>query len=390
MINEIKKLSAEYKDEFIKIRRHLHANPELSFQEFKTCKFIKETLESFGLKTKQIADTGVITTIEGKNPNSRIIALRADIDALPIEEEVESEFRSKNPGVMHACGHDVHTTCLLGAAKILAKLQEHLEGTVRFIFQPAEEKIPGGANLMINDGALENPSPTKIYGLHVDPALEVGKFSFRDGISMASSDELYIKIKAKGGHAAAPHTTADPILIASHLIISLQQIISRINVPSNPSVLTIGAINGGDAPNVIPSEVLLKGTFRAVNENWRFKAHELIKEQTINLVKSLGASAEVEIKIGYPCLSNDSEITKIATNLAKQFVGSENVEETALRMGAEDFSYYLQKIPGCFFRLGTGNISKGITSNLHTPKFDVDENAIELGTVIMSLLAFKG
>ena len=389
MLEKIKSLAADYAQEFIEVRHHIHANPELSYEEFETSKFIQQKLSDWKIAFEVKATTGVVGLIQGKNPSKKIIALRADMDALPITEQNDVAYRSKNNGVMHACGHDVHTTCLLGAAKILNELKAEWEGTVKLIFQPGEEKNPGGASLLIKEGVLENPAPQKIFALHVHPGLEVGKFSFRGGMVMASADEIYITIKGKGGHAAAPQFTADTILIASHLIISLQQIISRNNNPFNPSVLSITSVQGGNTTNVIPSEVKLMGTFRAMNEEWRFKAHELIIKQTKELVAAMGAEAEIKIDVGYPFVLNNEILSDQAKENAMLFAGKENVEETELRMGAEDFAYYSHKIPGCFFRLGAGNIEKNITSNVHTPTFNIDERAIEKGMGMMAWLAIK-
>ncbi len=386
---KIKQLAAAYKQESIDIRHHIHANPELSYQEFETSLFIQEQLKKMGIPFKVLATTGVVGLIEGKNPGKKAIALRADMDALPIQEENELPYKSQREGIMHACGHDVHTTCLLGAAKILNELKEEWEGTVKLIFQPGEEKNPGGASLMIKEGVLENPAPEKIFALHVHPGLEIGKLSFRGGMIMASADEIYITIKAKGGHAASPHLTADPILIASHLIISLQQIISRNNNPFNPSVLSITSFQGGNTTNVIPSEVKLKGSFRAMNEEWRFAAHELIKKQTNELVKLMGAEADILIDVGYPFVLNNEELNASTRLLGEAYRGIENVETTELRMGAEDFAYYSHQIPGCFFRLGAGNKAKGISSGVHTPTFNIDENAIEIGVGMMAWIAVQ-
>ena len=386
MLEKIKALAKEYAAEFIEVRHYLHAHPELSYQEFETSKFVQGKLSNWNIPFEIKATTGVVGLIKGKNPEKRVIALRADMDALPIKEENEISYKSKNDGVMHACGHDVHTTCLLGAAKILNETKGEWEGTVKLIFQPGEEKNPGGASLMIKDGVLENPKPTSIFGLHVHPGLPVGKMSFRGGKVMASADELYITIKGKGGHAAAPHLCIDPILIASHLIISLQQLVSRNNNPHNPTVLSITAFNGGTTTNVIPNEVKLKGTFRAMDEEWRFKAHELIRNLSTHLVHSMGGEIDLLIDIGYPSVYNHEALNEIAKEKAKDFIGASNVEITEKRMGAEDFGYYTQQIPGCFYRLGVMNTARGIISGVHTPTFNIDESAIETGMGMMAWL----
>ena len=386
LIEKIKALSKEYAPEFILIRHHLHANPELSYQEFETSKFIQNKLHEFGIPFETKATTGVVGLIKGKKPGERVIALRADMDALPIKEENDVEYRSKHDGLMHACGHDVHTTCLLGAAKILNELKNEWEGTIKLIFQPGEEKNPGGASIMIKEGVLQDPDPKAIFALHVNPQLETGKLSFRAGQVMASADELYFTIKGKGGHAASPQTSIDPILIASHLIISLQQVISRNRNPFDPSVLSITSINGGTTTNVIPDEVKIMGTFRSMNEEWRKKAHELIERTTKDLVHSMGGEVELQIDKGYPVVYNNEPLNNKAKMLAEAFVGKENVEETEMRMGAEDFGYYSQLIPGCFYRLGAGNKKKNITAGVHTPHFNVDENAIAIGVGMMACL----
>lgn len=384
---KIQTLSEKYFDEFVQIRRHLHAHPELSYKEFETSKFVQQKLKEFGIKYTVIATTGVAGIIEGKNPTKKIIALRADMDALPITEKNEVEYRSKNEGVMHACGHDVHTTCLLGAAKMLNELKDEWEGTVKLIFQPGEEKNPGGASLMIKEGVLENPKPDSIIALHVHPNLEVGKLSFRGGMVMASADEIYVTVKGKGGHAAAPQLTSDTILAASQLVVNLQQVVSRFNNPFNPSVLSITSFQGGNTTNVIPSEVKLMGTFRAMNEEWRFRAHEIIKNICKATAKISGVEIEVKIDVGYPFVINNRELTEKAKRKAAELQGEENVEETEMRMGAEDFAFYSHLVPACFFRLGVANTKKGITSGVHTSTFDIDENAIKTGMGIMAWLA---
>lgn len=387
---KIKSLATLVAPDVIEMRHHLHAHPELSFQEFETSKFIQQQLSLIGIPFEVLATTGVVGIIQGKNPQKRVVALRADMDALPIQEENEVSYKSTNPGIMHACGHDVHTSCLIGAAKILHALRDEWEGTVKLVFQPGEEKNPGGASLMIKAGVLENPKPERIYALHVHNILQVGKLSFRGGKVMASADEIYITIKAKGGHAASPQHSADTILIASTLIVQLQQIISRQNDPFNPSVLSFTAFNGGNTTNVIPSEVKLMGTFRAMDEVWRFKAHDLIKNQARSIVEGMGANIDIKIDVGYPFVLNNEKLSSTAMQQAIDFLGQDNVEETELRMGAEDFAYYSHEIPGCFFRLGVGNIQKGISIGVHTSTFNIDENAIETGISAMALFGAIG
>lgn len=386
LTGKIRTLAKNYYQEFVQVRHHLHAHPELSYKEFETSRYVQQRLTHLGIPFKVVANTGVVGLIEGKNPQSRVIALRADMDALPIHEENTVDYRSLHDGVMHACGHDVHTTCLLGAAKILNELKKEWEGTVKLIFQPGEERNPGGASLMIKEGVLEDPVPQGIAALHVNPSMDTGKLSFRAGKVMASADELYFTIRGKGGHAAAPHLTTDTILIASHLIVSLQQIISRNNNPFSPSVLSICSFQGGNTTNVIPAEVKLMGTFRATDEAWRSKAHALIRKQAVELVEAMGAEADVHIDVGYPCVNNDAQLTAAATEIACNFIGEKNVLETELRMGAEDFGYYTQIIPGCFFRLGVRNEQEGIIHNVHTSRFNIDETAIEIGMGAMACM----
>ncbi len=382
---KIETLSKAYFESYRSVRHHLHANPELSYKEFNTSKYIQDHLQSLGISFKVMAETGVVALIEGKK-SSRAIALRADIDALPIQEANNVAYASLVPGVMHACGHDVHTSILLGAARILNETKSDWEGTIKLIFQPGEEKNPGGASILIKEGVLENPAPTAIVGLHVHPILETGKLSFRSGKAMASADEIYITVSGKGGHAATPHLTADTVLAASELVVALQKVVSRDRDPLSPSVLSICSINGGFTTNVIPSEVKLMGTFRAMDEDWRFNAHKRMKEVAAGIATSSGAEIDFKIDVGYPTVYNDPILTEKARAIAAATIGASHVEEGELRMGAEDFGYYSQKIAGCFFRLGTGNKEKNITSGVHTPTFDIDEDAIEIGMRMMATL----
>jgi amidohydrolase len=390
ILDRIKQSANEFSTQLIEIRRHLHTHPELSFEEKETAKYITKQLDNLGINyQKDIGGHGIVGLIKGKNPDRQTIALRADIDALPIQEKNNVSYCSVNEGKMHACGHDVHTTCLIGALKILNEIKDNFEGQIKFIFQPAEEKLPGGASILIQEGVLENPKVEKIFGEHVLPQLETGKVAFRSGISMASCDEIFITIKGNGGHGAVPNLAIDTVLIASHIVIALQQIVSRNANPIMPSVLTIGKFIANGATNVIPEEVKMEGTFRTFDEKWRAEAKIKIVQIATSIAESMGAEIEIEIAHGYPFLKNDEDITKNAIANAKLYIGEENVEELPIRMTAEDFSYYTQVVPACFYRLGTGNIEKGITSSIHTPTFDVDENCLEIGAGLMAWLAFS-
>ncbi len=386
LADNIKELAGKFEQDCIAIRRHLHAHPELSYQEYQTSAYVQEKLKEWGIPFRKMAGTGVVGLIEGKDPSSRIIAIRADMDALPIDEDNNVPYKSRNPGVMHACGHDVHTTCLLGAARILKQLQGEWSGTVKLIFQPGEERNPGGASIMIAEGVLEDPAPEAIIGLHVHPNLPVGNVSFRSGKVMASADELYFTIRGKGGHAAAPQHTTDTILVASHLVVALQQIVSRNSDPFSPSVLSICSIQGGHTTNVIPTEVKLMGTFRTMDEAWRSRAHQLIERQARSISEAMGAEIDIKVDVGYPTVYNNEILNEVVVRQATAFLGKENIRETELRMGAEDFGYYSQQIPGCFYRLGTGNSEKGISAGVHTPRFDIDESAITIGVGMMAWL----
>lgn len=385
----IKARANEIKDEVIAIRRHLHQHPELSFQEFNTSKFVCSKLEEYGIEyTNGIVDTGIVALIKGNNPEKKTVALRADLDALPIFEENEIDYKSINKGVMHACGHDVHTSSLLGSAKILNELKNEFEGTIKLIFQPGEEKLPGGASLMIDEGVLENPMPSNIIGQHVYPQLAAGKVGFRSGMYMASADEIYVTVHGEGGHAALPHENIDPILITSHIITALQQLISRMMPPTIPAVLSFGKIIGNGATNIIPDRVELEGTFRAMNEEWREKAHVKMKKMAEAIAESMGGKCDFRIDKGYPFLENDEKTTKIAKEAAIDYLGKENVIDLDLRMTAEDFAYYSQIVPACFYRLGVKDVKFNHTG-LHTSTFNVDEQALELSTGLMVWIALN-
>ena len=390
LLEKIRALSTLYGPDAVAIRRHLHAHPELSYAEHQTSAFIRSKLTEYGIPHSSMAGTGVVGLIHGMDPEGRVVALRADIDALPIREENRVPYRSVNDGVMHACGHDVHTACLLTAARILQELREEWSGTVKLVFQPGEERNPGGASIMIREGVLENPRPEAIYGLHVNPQMEVGRVSFRGGKVMASADEIFITVKGPGGHAAAPHWTIDTILVASHIVTALQQVVSRNSSPFSPSVLSICSIQGGHTTNVIPSEVRMMGTFRAMDEEWRHRAHGLIRRQATAVAEGMGAEVDVVIDIGYPCVFNDEALNERSKALAVEYMGVEHVLETELRMGAEDFGHYTERVPGCFFRLGTANAARGITAGVHTPVFDIDESALPIGAAMMALMGARG
>jgi amidohydrolase len=389
MLEKIKSLSEKYFSETQSYRHHIHSNPELSFQEFETSKYIQNHLTEMGIEFEVKAETGIVAHIKGNNPTKKVVALRADIDALPIQETNEVSYKSKNAGVMHACGHDVHTSSLLTAVKILNETKTNWEGTVKAIFQPAEEKLPGGASIMIKEGALENPKAHSIIGQHVMPLIETGKVGFRSGKYMASTDELYIKVIGKGGHGAMPQFNIDPVLITSHMIVALQQVVSRNADPKMPSVLSFGKVIANGATNVIPNEVLIEGTFRTLDEDWRAKAHEHIRTIATGIVESMGGKIELEIRKGYPFLVNDERLTSVAKNAAIEYLGEENVIDLDIWMAAEDFAYYSQIMPASFYRLGTGNKSKGITASVHTPNFDIDENAMKIGPGLMAWIALK-
>lgn len=384
---KIQQAAASSLTEIIEIRRHLHTYPELSFEEYKTSEYIASKLKKYQVPfTTGVVKTGIVAMIEGRNPSKKVIALRADMDALPITEANTCDYKSKNIGVMHACGHDVHSASLLGAAKILNELKNEFEGTIKLFFQPGEEKLPGGASLMIEEGVLENPHTQTIFGQHVFPTMEAGKVGFRNGMYMASTDEIYICVKGKGGHAAMPTDYNSPLLIASRILLELNKEFMQKEQPA-PTVLAFGKIVGNGATNVIPDEVNIEGTFRTLNEEWRREAKVKMKALAEKIAIEMGGSCNYVIENGYPFLVNDETTTTRARSAAEAYLGKENVEELPLRMTAEDFAFFSQKVPSCFYRLGTANKAKGITSGVHTATFDIEEKALEIGAGLMAWLA---
>lgn len=390
VLENIKNIAKKNHQNIVEIRRHLHQNPELSFAEYNTQAFVEKKLRQIGItEIQHMATTGIVALIYGNNPTKKTIALRADMDALPIVEQNNIPYKSINEGVMHACGHDVHTSSLIGVAMILHELKEHFEGTVKLIFQPGEEKLPGGASIMIKDGALANPTPAAILGQHVMPLLPTGTIGFREGLYMASTDELYVTVKGKGGHGAMPHLNTDPVHIAAHIIVALQSIVSRNANPIVPSVLSFGKVIANGATNIIPSEVKLEGTFRTLDEKWRTEAHTLMVKMATQIAESMGGSCDFEVRKGYPFLKNDIQTTRNAKQCAVQYLGAENVVDLDVWMAAEDFAYYSQNMSACFYRLGTRNEKLGITSSVHTPTFNIDEDALEISTGLMAWMAIS-
>lgn len=390
MINQIRQKASDLLPELQRIRQHIHQFPELSFQEYKTSEFIATELTKLNIPFKKgMAGTGIVAILEGKNPSKKCLAIRAELDALPINELNDVAYKSQHPGIMHACGHDVHSACLLGLATIMNDLKSEWEGTLKLIFQPGEEMHPGGGSMMITEGVLENPKVDAILALHVYPHLAAGIVGFRQGQYMASTDEIHITIEGKGGHAALPHQTIDPIAISAQIIVALQQVISRRSNPIIPSVLSFGKIAGGTVNNVIPDKVEISGTLRTMDEKWRAEAHQLIKDIVTNTASSLGAKAIVEIPKGYPSLFNDQKLTEAISGFASKYLGQENVRELSLRMTADDFAFYSQQIPGCYYRLGTNTNNESKTASVHNAHFDIDENALTTGVGVMSYAAFS-
>lgn len=389
LIDDIRQCANNITETIIGHRRHLHSNPELSFCEYETSVFIKARLEEMGITWRPMAETGVVAIIKGDKSSDRVIALRADMDALPIAEANNVPYSSKNPGVMHACGHDVHMASLLGTANILQSVKQKFAGTVKLIFQPGEEKLPGGASLMIKSGVLKNPVPGAVIGQHVSPLIDAGKIGIRKGKFMASMDEIFVTIRGKGGHGAQPHLNVDPVLITAQILVSLQQIVSRMANPALPTVLSFGKVIANGAVNIIPDEVYLEGTFRTLDEGWRTDAHLRMKKMAESIAESMGGSCDFNIKKGYPVLINEENLTEQVFVLATEYLGEENVENIDVWMAAEDFAWYSQALNSCFYLLGVQNKDKGIISSLHTPTFDVDEDALATSIGLMAYIAVK-
>ncbi|WP_100342192.1 M20 metallopeptidase family protein [Mucilaginibacter auburnensis] len=389
MKEQIQQLAKDIFDDVLANRRHLHSHPELSFHEVETSAFVARHLDILGISYERMADNGLVGLLKGDLPSDKVIALRADMDALPITEANDVPYKSQNVGVMHACGHDVHTSSLLGVATILTQVKSQFGGTIKLIFQPAEEKLPGGASLMIKEGVLENPKPSAVIGQHVMPLIDAGKVGFRAGKYMASTDELYVTVKGKGGHGAQPQQNIDPVIITAHMLTALQQIVSRFSDPKSPCVLSFGKVIANGATNVIPNEVYLEGTFRTMDEEWRAEAHQKMKKMAEGLVESMGGAVDFNIVKGYPYLINEPVLTNNVRGFAEDYLGKENVLDLDIWMAAEDFAYYSQVADSCFYRLGTRNESRGITSSVHTPTFDIEETALETSVGLMAYLAVK-
>ncbi|MCK5134328.1 MAG: amidohydrolase [Bacteroidales bacterium] len=382
-------LTDQMLDELIRIRRHLHQFPEPSFEEHNTSAYIRGILDEWGIAYKfPIVNTGILAWIKGNKPGKRI-ALRSDMDALPINEQTGLDYQSENPGVMHACGHDIHMVSLLGTIRILDQLKDHIHGEVLFIFQPGEEKVPGGAKLMLEAGIFDGKLPDMIIAQHVLPDMEAGHVGFKPGIYMASSDEIYITVNGKGGHGALPEHINDPVLMASHILITLQQEINRKSPGGVPTVLSFGKVSAEGAVNVIPNQVNLEGTFRTMNEDWRKEAHRLIDKIASGIASSMGGSCLVEIRHGYPVLHNHEQITEEAKKKAIQLMGQDHVEDMDIRMTAEDFAWFAQSVPGMMYRLGVRKPGSDKIYPLHTTGFRADESALKTGISLLSFLAVE-
>ncbi len=369
-------------------RSHMHQHPELSFQEHETTRWVANQLDGMGIRhTALPSGTGLIAKIEnGEGPT---IAFRAELDALPMTEQTGAPYASAIEGRMHACGHDVHTACLLGALRILIENLDGWQGTVFGIFQPGEEQLPGGAKAIV-EGNLLVPQPDAVIALHVMPELEAGMVGFRPGRYMASTDELYITVHGKGGHAAMPHLAIDPIVMQAHLILALQNAVSRWSNPALPTVLSICRVQGGTTTNVIPAEVKLAGTLRTYDEAWRAELHSRLRTLVEGIAEGLGGTAEFEIRHGYPALPNDAGLTHRLRDITAELLGEDKVAELDLRPTADDFAYYAQAYQSCYFRLGTRDQGAGLTHSVHSPFFDVPQSVLPTGAGLLAWMVISG
>ena len=388
LLARMKELANAQHAELVNIRRHLHENPELGFEEVATAQYIADYLAGLGLEvTRQVAKTGVVALIRGVQPG-KTVAIRADMDALPIQELNEVPYKSKHPGKMHACGHDAHVAAAIGAARILWELRDQINGNVKFIFQPAEE-APGGAEPMIAAGVLENPAVDAIIGGHVWGSLESGIIEVMTGPTMASSDIIRLKIIGKGGHAAQPHTTIDPIVIASEIVGALQKLVSRQTDPFESVVISICSFHAGDVFNVIPHSAYLEGAVRTLNNELRQELPHKIEKIIRGITEPYGATYELDYYLGYPVTVNDPGVTETVRKAAVSVLGADKVRVAArASMGGEDYAYFLNKVPGTYIRIGTRNPEKGICQEMHHPRFDIDEAVLELTPVVYAQAAF--
>ena len=389
VLPQIRQLANEIQGNIIETRRHLHAHPELSFHEYETCSFVKARLDEMNIDWASIAETGIVATIKGNKPSDHVVALRADMDALPIQESNQVDYVSQNSGVMHACGHDAHTASLLGTARILKSIKDQFGGTIKLIFQPGEEKLPGGATLMIKEGVLDKPRPSAMIGQHVSPVVDAGKIAIRTGKFMASMDEIFLTVRGKGGHGAQPHQNIDPVIIAAQILVALQQVVSRAADPAVPTVLSFGKVIANGAINIIPDEVYVEGTFRTLNDAWRAEAHGRIRHIAEKIAQSMGGTCEVKINRGYPFLVNEQNLTRQVRSFIAEYLGKENVIDAEQWMAAEDFAWYSQVVDSCFYLLGIRNREKGIVSSLHSPTFNIDESALALSSGLMAYIAVR-
>ena len=393
MLDRIRALADDGFDETVRLRRQIHRRPELAFEEHETATLVAATLREIGVESvESVAGTGVVAHVEGARPGP-VVALRADLDALPIAEATGLPFASEVGGRMHACGHDAHTASLLGAARILHAVRADLAGTVRLVFQPGEEKIPGGAVALIEAGVLDamgdHPAPSQILGQHVFPSLPAGTVGVRAGPFMASADEVYVTVRGRGGHAAAPHELVDPVLVQAHVITALQAVVSRHRPPGVPSLLSFGRVEADGATNVVPDEVRLVGTFRSMDEGWRFVAHDHVRRIASRTAEAFGATAETEIRVGYPALVNDAAVAADVRAAAVEYLGEGRVVDLPMWYASEDFASYAQRVPGAFYVLGVGNEAAGITHGLHTSRMTIDEEALRVGPGFMAYAAWR-